>query len=445
MIRFVLLLLISLQLHLVAASDTSNFSKYKKEYFSAILNGNTASEINSLKKLIYYGKRLKKPISKYQKELKLLNSKIKSNTKIVKKPKYTKRQYSKETSSDTIKNIKVIDNTIVIEFKHRVSKRHIKFSERRYRGLSRDNFDISAKLSGVNKMKLFMPTIKAVKKVVVYKNGKNKIRISLRGNKNLKTVYILGNKKIIIKVLEKRSKAKQYIKANVKKPLEQKVIVLDPGHGGKDPGARGPKRRYEKITVLKVANKLASKLRARGYKVYMTRSNDRYKSLKYRTKYANRKKADLFISLHANAVPKRKAHKVRGIETYYLSPARSARAKRVAALENKADMNSMGRSTKNIFLMTQNRAKITASNKLALDVQNNLLHKLKSKYRDIKDNGVRKGPFWILVGAQMPSILVEIGYISHPVESKRLFSSSYQSLLATGIANGVDSYFLKNK
>ncbi len=429
----------------MAASDISNFSKYKKEYFSAILNGNTTTEINSLKKLIYYGKRLKKPISKYEKELNLLNQKIKTKNKVVKQLNYTKRQYSKEISSDTIKGIQVVDNSIVIEFKHKVTKQDILFSERRYRGLSRDNFDISAKLSGVDKMKLSMPNIKDVKKVVVYKNGKNKIRISLRGNKNLQTVYIFGNKKIIIKVLEKSSKAKQYIKAKVKKPLEQKVIVIDPGHGGKDPGAQGPGKRYEKVSVLKVANKLTSKLKARGYKVYMTRSSDRYKSLKYRTKYANRKKADLFISLHANAVPRRKAHKIMGIETYYLSPAKSARAKRVAALENKADINSMGISTKNIFLMTQNRAKITASNKLALDVQNNLLHKLKSKYRDIEDNGVRKGPFWILVGAQMPSILVEIGYISHPVESMRLYSSSYQSLLATGIANGVDSYFLKNK
>jgi N-acetylmuramoyl-L-alanine amidase len=95
--------------------------------------------------------------------------------------------------------------------------------------------------------------------------------------------------------------------------------------------------------------------------------------------------------------------------------------------------------------MTQNRAKITASNKLALDVQNNMLHNLKKKYKYIKDNGVRKGPFWILVGAQMPSILIEVGYISHPRESKRLYTSSYQNTLATGIANGIDSYFLKNK
>ncbi len=445
MIRFLLLLLISLQLHLTAASDISNFSKYKKEYFGAILNGNTNKEINSLKKLIYYGKRLNKPILKYKKELKLLNNKTASKNKVVKKPQYTKRTYSKEISTDTLKDIKVVDNTIVIEFKHKAQKRHIKFSERRYRGLSRDNFDIIAKLSNVNDMKLSMPIVKAIQKIVIYQNGKNKIRISLRGKKNLKTVYIIGDKKIIIKVLEKTKKVKQYMQANLKSKIFTKTIVIDPGHGGKDPGARGPKGRYEKVSVLKIASKLASTLRARGYKVYMTRSGDRYRSLKYRTKYANKKKADLFISLHANAVPKRKAYKVKGIETYYLSPARSARAKRVAALENQADLKSMAYSSKNIFLMTQNRAKITASNKLALDVQNNLLYKLKSKYRDIKDNGVRKGPFWILVGAQMPSILVEIGYISHPVESKRLYSSSYQSLLATGIANGVDSYFIKNQ
>jgi N-acetylmuramoyl-L-alanine amidase len=289
-----------------------------------------------------------------------------------------------------------------------------------------------------------MPQVKAVKKIVIYKK-KNNIRLSLRAKKNLKTVYILGKKRIIIKVLESINQKKKINYAQVMPKADQKVIVIDPGHGGKDPGANGPRKRYEKYAVLGVGKKLSSILKSRGYKVFMTRSIDKYRTLKYRTKYANNKKADLFISIHANAVPKKKRNRIYGIETYYLSPARSERAKRVAAKENKADIKSMSYGTKNVFLMTQNRAKITASNKLALDVQNNMLHNLKKKYKYIKDNGVRKGPFWILVGAQMPSILIEVGYISHPRESKRLYTSSYQNTLATGIANGIDSYFLKNK
>ena len=99
------------------------------------------------------------------------------------------------------------------------------------------------------------------------------------------------------------------------------------------------------------------------------------------------------------------------------------------ALENKGDINSMSWSTQNTFLMTLNQGKITASNKLAVDVQSNILYNLKGKYKYIKDNGVKKGPFWVLVGVQMPSILIEIGYISHFRESIRLYNSSYQNLV----------------
>ena len=104
----------------------------------------------------------------------------------------------------------------------------------------------------------------------------------------------------------------------------------------------------------------------------------------------------------------------------------------------------MSNSSKDVFLESLNRPRITASHKLAIDVQAGLLQSSRSKYRDVKDSGVREGPFWVLVGAQMPSILVELGYISHPTESKRLYDKSYQQLLANGIANGIDSYFSKN-
>lgn len=427
------------------STDISNYSKYKKEYFSAILNGNKNKEIQSLKKLIYYSKKLNKPVSKYQKELKILQKNVKI-TSIQAKPKPQKKVVKKiVNSTDSIRSVSVQDNSIVVDFKKRVSKKDLKFVEVRKNGSFRDEFIINGTLRGVNKLKLKMGIVPSVKRVAIYKSRQNSITISVRGKKNLKTIYIIGNKKITIKVLEPIKKIKSSNKATLVPQMEQKTIVIDPGHGGKDAGAVGPKRRYEKNAVLKVSNELAKLLRARGYKVYTTRSTDRYKRLKYRTSLANKKKADLFISIHANAVPKRKAHKVQGIETYYLSPARSARAKRVAALENKADLKSMGYGSKDIFLMTLNRAKINASQRLALDVQNNLLHNVRKKYRYIKDNGVRKGPFWILVGAQMPAVLVEIGYISHPTESKRLFTTSYQKLLARGIANGIDSYFIKNQ
>jgi N-acetylmuramoyl-L-alanine amidase len=323
----------------------------------------------------------------------------------------------------------------------------ISFNEERSGGYYRDNFDIKGMINGVNKLKLKMPKVNSLSKIVIYKKSRNTMRLSLRSKyHNLKTVYFFHDNRITIKVVEdvklKKEKVYPTIIANNSR---KKIIVIDPGHGGRDIGAQGPKNRYEKKSVLMVAKTLRYILKSRGYTVYMTRDSDTYKTLKYRTSYANHKNADLFISIHANAVPKRKRNKIFGIETYYLSPARSERAKRVALHENQMNVQSLNYSTKNIFLMTQNRAKITASNKLAVDVQSNILYNLKGKYKYIKDNGVRKGPFWVLVGVQMPSILVEIGYISHYRESIRLYNSSYQNLLARGIANGIDDYFRKNQ
>ncbi len=107
----------------------------------------------------------------------------------------------------------------------------------------------------------------------------------------------------------------------------------------------------------------------------------------------------------------------------------------------------MGWSSKSTFLTVLNQGKITASNKMAIDIQKNMLYSLRQKYgkKTIRDGGVREGPFWVLVGAQMPSVLVEVGYISHPKEGKRIYTSQYQKLISKAIANGIDSYFLKNQ
>ena len=225
-----------------------------------------------------------------------------------------------------------------------------------------------------------------------------------------------------------------------------KTIVIDAGHGGKDAGAVGSGRNYEKNIVLAVAKYLKKELNKMGFKVYLTRSRDKFVELNDRTHFANVKNADIFISLHANAVPKSKAKYVHGVETYFLSPARSARAKRVAALENKGDMDKMSWGSKNSLLTILNQSKITASNKIAIDIQRNMLYKLRAIYGKsaIKDGGVREGPFWVLVGAQMPSILIEVGYISHPKEGRRIKTTKYQKNIAVGIAEGVKSYFIKN-
>lgn len=224
----------------------------------------------------------------------------------------------------------------------------------------------------------------------------------------------------------------------------KKVIVIDPGHGGKDSGAVG-NGFMEKEIVLNIGMQLAEKLREMGYTVHMTRSTDVFIELKDRTKFANDKEADLFISIHANAIPKTADPNVaQGLETYFLSPGRSERAMRVAALENSEDMNEMGQYGKLSFLSFLNTEKIIASNKLAIDLQKGILGNLRKQFPHVKDNGVREAPFWVLVGAQMPAVLVEVGYISHPEESVRIADEKYQKWMVEGLMDGVGRYFTNN-
>ena len=224
----------------------------------------------------------------------------------------------------------------------------------------------------------------------------------------------------------------------------KKVIVIDPGHGGKDSGATG-NGYMEKNIVLEIGLELAEQLKAMGYTVHMTRSTDVFIELKDRTKFANDKMADLFLSIHANAIPKgADVNAAYGLETYYLSPGRSERAMRVAALENSEDMGEMGAFGKLSFLNVLNTEKIIASNKLAIDIQKGVLNNLRKQFPNVKDNGAREAPFWVLVGAQMPAILLETGYISNPDESARIADHKYQKWMVEGMIDGVKHYFANN-
>ncbi|MFP6236910.1 N-acetylmuramoyl-L-alanine amidase [Helicobacter pylori] len=228
------------------------------------------------------------------------------------------------------------------------------------------------------------------------------------------------------------------------KHKKHKKIVLDAGHGGKDCGAMSANLVCEKDIVLEVVKFLHKELKKRGYSVLLTRDKDIYIDLVARTELANRKSADLFISVHANSIPKHSTSNAHGIETYFLSTARSERARKVAEQENKDDVNLMDYFSKSLFLNSLNTQRLIVSNKLAIDVQYGMLQSIRKNYPDVVDGGVREGPFWVLAGALMPSILIEIGYNSHAIESKRIQSKPYQKILAKGIADGIDSFFSKN-
>ena len=417
-------------------------------YLRAVLNDNTKLEERYLKELVYIGKKLNIDTKKYKHELKKFSKSNKSiqKTKIIQPKKVTK----KTTSTNSKYNIKSVytknGNMIVINFTHKISNKDINYFEQHFKYLHKDVFHLKGNFKDAKPTKL---TLDGVKKVTISQYKKNILRISLANKTNLKTIYILNNRQIIIKVLNTKASSKQKVQLAKSMPRfntsnKNRIIVIDAGHGGKDVGAIGPNKKYEKIVVLKIAKYLHNYLKQRGYRVYITRSNDRFIKVSNRTVLANKKKADIFISVHANAAHKSKVKTLQGIETFFLSPARSARAKRVAEKENRSDMRKMNYSSKNTLLTILNQSKITQSNKLAIDVQQHMLYEARKLYKDVVDGGVREGPFWVLVGAQMPSILVEVGYISHPKESRRLYNRQYQKKLALGIATGVDAYFAKN-
>ncbi|GAA7986232.1 N-acetylmuramoyl-L-alanine amidase [Helicobacter pylori] len=258
-----------------------------------------------------------------------------------------------------------------------------------------------------------------------------------------------AKKEIPKKETENESKNQVFIAekndASIKtKRKKHKKIVLDAGHGGKDCGAMSANLVCEKDIVLEVVKFLHKELKKRGYSVLLTRDKDIYIDLVARTELANKKSADLFISVHANSIPKRSTSNAHGIETYFLSTARSERARKVAEQENKDDVNLMDYFSKSLLLNSLNTQRLIVSNKLAIDVQYGMLQSIRKNYPDVVDGGVREGPFWVLAGALMPSILIEIGYNSHAIESKRIQSKPYQKILANGIADGIDSFFSKN-
>lgn len=311
-------------------------------------------------------------------------------------------------------------------------------------------YDIGAILLGKSKSY----KIADIDKIRVGQYNKKVVRVVFTDNKKLKLYYSkidntinIGYKGLRAKIDKPKAPIKQAsipISAKNEYRPNSKIIVIDAGHGGKDGGAQGARGLSEKKVVLQIALKVGKELKARGFKIYYTRTRDKFIKLRSRTKMANRKKADLFVSIHANAAPNRKKYKsMHGIETFFLSPARSKRSKNVAALENRSDIAEMDYFSKQTFLNFMNREKIVAANKLAIDVQQAMLNSVRKKYK-VSDGGVREAPFWVLVGAQMPSILVEVGYITNPTEGKRIASKSYQNLISNGIANGIASYFDKN-
>jgi N-acetylmuramoyl-L-alanine amidase len=221
-------------------------------------------------------------------------------------------------------------------------------------------------------------------------------------------------------------------------------IVLDPGHGGHDPGAVGPKNLYEKDVVLDIALKLKKVLMEDPFnEVFLTRERDIFIPLEERTAMANKKNADLFLSIHANASPRREA---KGIETYLLNWTDDEEAIRVAARENAISLKKMRAMNRQVDIVDVIKSDLIRENKrdesikLANYIQRSLISNLDSDTKLVLNLGVKQALFYVLFGAKMPSVLVEVSFISNPEEERLLSNDAYRTEIAKGIAKGLNTY-----
>ena len=284
-------------------------------------------------------------------------------------------------------------------------------------------------------------TFRTVESFRMGQNSPTKLRVIIRSKEKFDDNHVFSDNVLTIPLVHKKDRKIISRSASGKKY----VVVIDAGHGGKDIGASSGKEKIEKKVVFSVSAKLKKILEEKGFKVYMTRNDDTFIPLPERTAFANKKAADIFISIHANAAPKKSLNSVlKGIEIYYLSPAKTNRAKEAAAKENAVMFEGKDKYSANEYLSLLSREKIIESHKLGLDISKTMLSSVRSSFGEVSDGGVKPANFWVLVGAQMPAVLVETGYITNPKEGENLMNAYYKKLLAKGIAEGVERY-LKNK
>ncbi len=274
-----------------------------------------------------------------------------------------------------------------------------------------------------------------------------KQKVAVRVSKNRLIIVVPHHKKKFVAVKTKSSKKKPSIRRIAKNSTSSKaranrktpVVVVDAGHGGKDYGAKGSHGLFEKELNLRIS-KLVQKilLNRYHYKVIMTRIDDTFIELKDRGKIANKHDADLFISIHANAAKRKSA---KGIETYYLGSGSNEQARETAERENGDLVHSVADdAVQEILASLISTTKINDSSRLAAIVQKRLHKTMSKKFSGIQNLGVKEGPFFVLHDTNMPSILVEVGFVTNGRESRQLKSRIYQKWLAESIARGIHEY-----
>jgi N-acetylmuramoyl-L-alanine amidase len=311
-----------------------------------------------------------------------------------------------------------------------------KFIQKRIKSPDRLYLDFEGSTVGGNVSKTLDIRDELLKGIRVsqFKNDTVRIVLDLGRVKNFRVFQLSGPSRVVIDIFGSRPK------------FNTRRVVIDAGHGGKDPGAIGYGGIREKDIVLDLARRLKKLLeKEKGFEVFLTRSDDRYLSLEKRTMIANSRNADLFISIHLNA---NRNKSVKGLETYTLNWTNNAEAMKVAARENKISYRRMRQSRSElgvILASLQLQNKRDESLSLANNIQRSMVYSVRNRYRKVSDLGVKQGFFYVLLGADMASVLVETAFVSNREDAGRLKQKKYRDCLARGMASGVKAYFTKQK
>lgn len=292
---------------------------------------------------------------------------------------------------------------------------------------------------GLLKQVRFAQNRPGVVRVVVDIDSLHDFKIFTRTNPDRLTIDIHGNRSATKLPLKDISIWGEGAHIGVPQPI--RTIAIDPGHGGKDPGAVGPRGLTEKEVNLDIARQLRRLLQSAGVRVVLTRDRDVFVSLEERTAIANINNADLFISIHANASPQRSAN---GVETYFLNATKNDHILKVAARENNIPVSRMTLLEKILFdLGATDNAK--RSIPLANAIQTTMVESMKRSDRRVNNLGAKPGPFYVLVGAKMPAVLIETAFLSNPTEEAKLRKSAYRQRIAGAIFKGIEQYARRHR
>lgn len=369
-----------------------------------------------------------------------------------------KRKKSRKPSPTLVKNLRyhahptytrlVFDLPARVTFKEKIQRKskkviislhHATLSKKAKRKLKEKNFPKGVHITKANKH-----TINVTLDFKVIKSYK--LRSFKKPHRLVLDIYNhQGKKRSTKRTVKAAPQSPKTAKAVIPPPPATKrpqdlLIVIDPGHGGKDPGALGKKGTKEKTITLKISKKLRELIRKRiGARVLLTREKDKFLELEERVEIANSKKADVFISIHVNSHPKKS---IRGLEVYHFGKASDPRALEVAARENGTPLGDNAPAWQFILADKLTDQKIDESRDFAWTTRASLVARLRKHYQ-IKDHGVKTAPFYVLRFTTMPGILAEVAFVSNPTEENRLRSKTYQNRMAEGIFDGINAY-IKN-